>query len=103
MDCTGEGCRLYSKERREEIPVYRLLATILIGFALMQTQSSQRVTRNTSGNHSQSLSQKGIDRIVKEVHHELVLLPLYGVFDNLAIASPPMEQSRSLDRWFVQH
>jgi hyperosmotically inducible periplasmic protein len=30
------------------------------------------------------LSQKGVDRIVKEVRHELVMLPFYGVFDNLA-------------------
>jgi hyperosmotically inducible protein len=35
------------------------------------------------------LSQKGIDRIVKEVHHELVMLPLYGVFDNLAYKVSP--------------
>ena len=34
-------------------------------------------TRNTA------LSQKGVDRIIKEVHHELVMLPFYGVFDNL--------------------
>ena len=27
---------------------------------------------------------KGTDRIVKEVRHELVMLPYYGVFDNLA-------------------
>jgi hyperosmotically inducible protein len=32
----------------------------------------------------QALSPKGVDRIVKEVHHELVMLPFYGVFDNLA-------------------
>jgi hyperosmotically inducible protein len=31
-----------------------------------------------------TLPQKSIDRIVKEVHHELVMLPYYGVFDNLA-------------------
>ena len=31
-----------------------------------------------------ALSQKGVDRIVREVHHELVMLPFYGVFDNLA-------------------
>jgi hyperosmotically inducible protein len=35
------------------------------------------------------LSQKGIDRIVKEVHHELVMLPFYGVFDNLAYKVSP--------------
>ena len=34
-------------------------------------------TRNTA------LSQKGVGRIIKEVHHELVMLPFYGVFDNL--------------------
>lgn len=32
----------------------------------------------------QMLSQKGVDRIIREVHHELVMLPFYGVFDNLA-------------------
>ena len=31
-----------------------------------------------------ALSQKSIDRIYKEVRHELVMLPYYGVFDNLA-------------------
>ena len=31
-----------------------------------------------------AVSQKGIDRIIKEVRHELVMLPFYGVFDNLA-------------------
>lgn len=33
-----------------------------------------------------ALAQKsaGNDRIVREVHHELVMLPYYGVFDNLA-------------------
>jgi hyperosmotically inducible protein len=35
------------------------------------------------------LSQKGIDRIVKEVRHELVMLPFYGVFDNLAYKVSP--------------
>ncbi len=31
-----------------------------------------------------ALSQKSIDRIYREVRHELVMLPFYGVFDNLA-------------------
>ena len=34
-------------------------------------------------------SQKGTDRIIKEVHHELVMLPFYGVFDNLAYKVDP--------------
>ena len=31
-----------------------------------------------------TLNQKSIDRIVKEVRHELVMLPYYGVFDNFS-------------------
>ena len=47
------------------------------------TQSASPSTQNAP------LSQKGIDRIVKEVHHELVMLPFYGVFDNLAYKVAP--------------
>lgn len=36
-----------------------------------------------------ALSQKGLERITREVHHELVLLPYYGVFDNLAYKVSP--------------
>jgi hyperosmotically inducible protein len=36
-----------------------------------------------------ALSQKGYDRIVHEVRHELVMLPFYGVFDNLAYKVDP--------------
>jgi hyperosmotically inducible protein len=43
----------------------------------------------TSAENRQGLTQKGIDRIIKEVHHELVLLPFYGVFDNLAYKVTP--------------
>ncbi len=36
-----------------------------------------------------TLPQKSFDRIVKEVRHELVMLPYYGVFDNLAYKVDP--------------
>ena len=39
--------------------------------------------------NSDAIGQKGIDRLVKEVHHELVMLPYYGVFDNLAYKVDP--------------
>ena len=47
------------------------------------TQSASPITQNAP------LSQKAIDRIIKEVHHELVMLPFYGVFDNLAYKVSP--------------
>jgi hyperosmotically inducible protein len=36
------------------------------------------------GNAAANSSVKGQDRITREVRHELVMLPYYGVFDNLA-------------------
>jgi hyperosmotically inducible protein len=36
-----------------------------------------------------ALTQKSMDRIYKEVRHELVMLPYYGVFDNLAYKVDP--------------
>ena len=36
-----------------------------------------------------ALDQKSLDRIYKEVRHELVMLPYYGVFDNLAYKVDP--------------
>jgi hyperosmotically inducible protein len=36
-----------------------------------------------------AVSQKSIERIYKEVRHELVMLPFYGVFDNLAYKVDP--------------
>jgi hyperosmotically inducible protein len=36
-----------------------------------------------------AVNQKSYDRILKEVRHELVMLPYYGVFDNLAYKVDP--------------
>jgi len=38
---------------------------------------------------NQALDQKSFARIVKEVRHELVMLPFYGVFDNLSYKVDP--------------
>jgi len=55
----------------------------------MNSTAPQQNPNATSAENRQGLSQKGIERIVKEVHHELVLLPFYGVFDNLAYKVTP--------------
>lgn len=69
---------------RVGIPVVILLA------GLVQAQNNQAPATGTSqGHQTQAISQTGLDRIVKEVHHELVLLPYYGVFDNLAYRVSP--------------
>jgi hyperosmotically inducible protein len=57
-----------------------LLLTLLV--------SVLAISMMAQGNR-EALSPKGLDRIVKEVHHELVMLPFYGVFDNLAYKVDP--------------
>ena len=56
-----------------------LLAVLVFGFSLVAGAQEDR----------SALSQKGVDRIVREVRHELVMLPFYGVFDNLAYKVDP--------------
>lgn len=46
--------------------------------------SAQPTNPSNQGERNGGLSQRGYDRLVKEVHHELVMLPRYGVFDDLA-------------------
>jgi BON domain-containing protein len=57
-----------------------LLLTLLV--------SVLAISMMAQGNR-EALSPKGLDRIVKEVRHELVMLPFYGVFDNLAYKVDP--------------
>ena len=52
----------------------------MVAFASPTTQDNQAAG---------ALHQKSIDRIYREVRHELVMLPFYGVFDNLAYKVDP--------------
>ena len=68
---------------------FMLVAIILVA-GLTQAQTNQpSAPGSPQENRTQALSQSGTERIVKEVHHELVLLPYYGVFDNLAYRVSP--------------
>jgi len=61
----------------------RSLSLLVVIFALAMVVAAQ------DNRQSGALSQKGYDRIVREVHHELVMLPFFGVFDNLAYKVDP--------------
>jgi len=62
-----------------------LLSSVLVVTTLSSIAAfAKPAPQNQDNRQAGVLSQKGIDRIVKEVHHELVMLPFYGVFDNLA-------------------
>ena len=65
-----------------------LFAVAILTFSLLafsQNNSGSSSGAQAAGSsQDRKLSPRGRDRIMKEVHHELVLLPYYGVFDNLA-------------------
>src|SRR5437764_2450524 len=70
------------------------ILVLALALALMpaggQAQGGIQAPRNKAANtQNQPLSQRGLERIVQEVHHQLVLLPYYGVFDNLAYRVTP--------------
>jgi len=67
-----------------------LLFSVLAVATLSSIAAPAKPAPQTQDNRQAGvLSQKGIDRIVKEVRHELVMLPFYGVFDNLAYKVDP--------------
>jgi hyperosmotically inducible periplasmic protein len=59
-----------------------LTLVLVLAPAAWQVAAAQNSAAKTAA--PTQLSDKAIQRIIKEVHHELVLLPFYGVFDNLA-------------------
>ena len=63
-----------------------ILAVLLFSVGVYSQPSRQQDTTNRDRS---ILSQRSQERIIKEVHHELVMLPFYGVFDNLAYQIAP--------------
>ena len=67
-----------------------VVSVVLIVFALLQVSGAQNsASMPTPQNQPQALSPAGIERITREVRHELLLLPYYGVFDNLGYRVAP--------------
>jgi hyperosmotically inducible protein len=57
-----------------------------VALALVFTPAIPAPAQTTSGSANRVVQpqQRGLDRISREVRHELVMLPYYGVFDDLA-------------------
>jgi hyperosmotically inducible protein len=68
-----------------------IVAVMFLSLATYANNCTAQEAQNNSAQSTRStaLSQKGVDHIVKEVHHELVMLPFYGVFDNLLYKVSP--------------
>src|SRR5581483_2314210 len=63
-----------------------LLVTALLGIVPLHAQNAASGTQASPSSNAQGqkLSPASLERISREVRHELLLLPYYGVFDNLA-------------------
>jgi len=68
-----------------------MLAVLVISVTTYAKESHPQDLKNGNMQYTVAapLSAQGVDRIIKEVHHELVMLPLYGVFDNLLYKVSP--------------
>ena len=64
-------------------------AVLLLAATFLPSASAQNQSVPPPAAPAQSLGQAGIERITKEVRHELLLLPYYGVFDNLQYRVAP--------------
>jgi hyperosmotically inducible protein len=60
---------------------------LLAALALAVASSCIVVAQDAAG--GRGLGENGVKRVIKEVHHELVMLPYYGVFDNFAYKVDP--------------
>ena len=69
-----------------KVLLFVLLAATTYSFAQNSSPKVQGWRGRLRGGKAanSALSQKGYDRIVKEVRHELVMLPRYDVFDDLS-------------------
>jgi hyperosmotically inducible protein len=68
-----------------------ILVVLFLSLATYATDCTAQEAQNDSAQSTPSaaLSPKAVERVMKEVHHELVMLPFYGVFDNLLYKVSP--------------
>jgi hyperosmotically inducible periplasmic protein len=68
-----------------------ILVVLFLSLATYANDCTAQEAQNDSAQSTRSaaLSPKGVERVMKEVHHELVMLPYYGVFDNLLYKVSP--------------
>src|ERR1039458_7459281 len=68
-----------------------ILVVLFLSLATYANDCTAQEAQNDSAQSTRSaaLSSKGAERVMKEVHHELVMLPFYGVFDNLLYKVSP--------------
>ncbi len=65
------------------------MRSVALALVLVLAPATRQAAAAQNSAAPAQLSEKAVQRIIKEVRHELVLLPFYGVFDNLAYKVDP--------------
>jgi hyperosmotically inducible protein len=76
---------------RNSLEVKQMKKTLIVvlGVSMLFSMAAFASPASQDNPPSGAANQKSIDRIYKEVRHELVTLPFYGVFDNLSYKVDP--------------
>src|SRR6266545_1706064 len=61
-----------------------LAVSLLLAAGLTAEDKDKNKNKNRSGGQAEYGADQSTNRIAREVRHELVMLPYYGVFDNLS-------------------
>jgi hyperosmotically inducible protein len=64
--------------------MYMGVMAVVLSFSVVPGQAQNKDKDKNTADRTANMGGMGQDRVTREVRHELVMLPYYGVFDNLA-------------------
>jgi hyperosmotically inducible protein len=86
--CEDGGTRLLENRKKKRLRTMKKLVLLAVfSLTLVSLAGIAGASNQTQG--GATLDQKALDRITREVRHELVMLPFYGVFDTLSYKVDP--------------
>src|SRR5665811_1596351 len=68
----------------KRVSMYMGAMAVALSFSVVPGQAQNKDKDKNTADRTANMGGMGQDRVTREVRHELVMLPYYGVFDNLA-------------------
>ena len=68
----------------KRVSMYMGVMAVALSFSVVPGQAQNKDKDKNTADRTANMGGMGQDRVTREVRHELVMLPYYGVFDNLA-------------------
>src|ERR1017187_1254167 len=67
----------------KRVSMYMGVMAVALSFSMVPGQAQDKDKDRNTADRTANMGGRGQDRVTREVRHELVMLPYYGVFDNL--------------------